>query len=149
MSDQIQQSMNAIPLFDGLGPAQLESVRRYLSSRSLAPGEMLFEEGDHGDYLCFVADGQLEMSKSTDDGPTVLALVGTGRSFGEMALIDDLPRSATAMAIDATDLLVLSQEKFDKLLQDQPAIGVLLLKRLARLLSLNLRRTSAQLVEFS
>ena len=70
-----------------------------------------------------------------------LAALGVGELVGEMAIIDELPRSATVVARSEVHALVLTREAFDQVVNDEPAIGVEILKGLARRMSMNLRYT--------
>jgi CRP/FNR family cyclic AMP-dependent transcriptional regulator len=138
-----------IPIFSRLKGEELSSVEQYMKILDVIPGEIVFEEGDRGDYVCFVVEGSLEVEKKTESGESiVISSLSRGRSIGEMAIIDDLPRSATVKAKDKSTLLTLSREDFDYLLAKHPDIGVKILKGLARLLSMNLRKTSNRLAEY-
>ncbi|NIQ88913.1 MAG: cyclic nucleotide-binding domain-containing protein, partial [Deltaproteobacteria bacterium] len=85
----------------------------------LTPGEMVFEEGDPGDYVCFVVEGSLEVLKGTEKGEEiVISTLSKGSSIGEMSVIDDLPRSASVKARTKATLLTLSRENFDYILAE-------------------------------
>ena len=98
--------------------------------------------------MCFVVDGSLEVLKRSDTGQDILlSTLSKGRSLGEMAVIDELPRSATVKAHEKSILFTLSQENFNYILEKHPSIGVKIVKGIARLVSLNLRKTSTELVD--
>lgn len=139
----------SIPMFDSLKPEELRLATQYMNLTDAASGEVLFKEGDKGSYVCFVVDGALEVIKGADTGhQVVIATLGKNRSIGEMAVIDDFPRSATVRAQKPTTLLILTREGFESILDDHPRTGVKILKGLARLLSQNLRKTSSRLADY-
>jgi signal-transduction protein with cAMP-binding, CBS, and nucleotidyltransferase domain len=81
-------------------------------------------------------------------GKKTLATIGPGKTFGEMSLIDGEPRSATALALDDSKVVILTEENFHRLTYRHPRLGVALLLKLATLMSQRLRRTSIMLVDF-
>ena len=138
-----------IPLFDGMHAKELEIVAKHMNIIDIEKGGVLFKEGDKGDFICFVLEGRIDVIKeSAHGGHVVIASLKRGRSIGEMSVIDDSPRSATAKARMQTSFLTLTKKSFDAILRDQPRIGIKILKGLARLLSLNLRKTSGLLADY-
>ncbi|MBF0225347.1 MAG: cyclic nucleotide-binding domain-containing protein [Desulfobacterales bacterium] len=137
-----------IPLFDELNGEELSIVADYIAFIEVASGEYLFKEGDKGDYMCFVVNGTLDVIKQcTPTKNVILSTIYKGHSIGEMAVIDHTPRSASIKAREVSNLLVLSEKNFDIIINSYPRIGVKLLKRILRLLSLNMRRTSSKLAD--
>ena len=77
--------------------------------------QVIFREHENGDMAYIIADGQVQIVKESDHGPTVLGVLETGAMFGEMALIDDKPRMASAKAINGqVELLIVSKDNFQK-----------------------------------
>lgn len=112
-----------IPIFSRLRNDELRNVKKYFNLLELIPGETVFEEGDNGDYVCFVVEGSLDVLKKTGEGESVvISTLKKGGSIGEMAVIDQLPRSATVKAITKTTLLTLSQEKLNYILTDRKSV---------------------------
>ena len=83
----------------------------------LQAGEAIFSEGDHGDRAYVVQEGMIDIIKKTADGEFVLGNVDKGGIFGEMALIDDQPRMASAVAASTTTVIVISRDVFQRKLQ--------------------------------
>lgn len=136
------QLLRKMPVFAQLSTAQSEALLGYMEEEIFPEDTPLFEEGDHGDRLYYIIAGFLEVvKKSGASKARVLASMGPGESLGEMAIIDELPRSATVVARSEVHALVLTREAFDKVVHDEPTIGVEVLKGLARRLSMNLRYT--------
>ena len=138
-----------IPIFAKLKDNELKVVEKQMNLIEVVPGETVFEEGDRGYYVCFVVDGSLDVLKKSEDGKEiVLTTLSKGRSIGEMAVIDELPRSATVRARTKATLLTLSREKFAFILEEHTGTAIKILKGITRLLSLNLRKTSTRLVDY-
>ncbi len=149
MSTAIVDSLCNIPLFDRLNGQELSVLGKYINIIEVNPGEYVFREGDRGDYICFVEEGALDvMKRASAGGSAIIATLTKGRSVGEMSVIDNFPRSATIRARTKATLLTLTRSRFDLILEQEPTIGVKILKGIARLLSQNLRRTSSQLADY-
>lgn len=149
ISDAIIDLLINIPMFDTLKGEELRIVTRHMNLVDLKQGEIVFREGDKGDYVCFVAEGTLDVLKKTEKGDyVVLASLPKGRSIGEMAVIDDFPRSATVRARTEATLLTLNRKGFDLIMEKHSDVGVKILKGISRLLSQNLRKTSSRLVDY-
>ncbi|MBN1848121.1 MAG: cyclic nucleotide-binding domain-containing protein [Deltaproteobacteria bacterium] len=138
-----------IPIFDSLSSDELRIVAKYMNFMDFKPRETVFQEGDKGDYVCFVAAGSLNVLKKNETGKQVtIATLNKGRSIGEMAVIDDFPRSATVKARNDTTLVILTRKGLDLIITNHPNVGVKILKGISRLLSMNLRKTSSQLADY-
>ena len=149
MSTAIIDFLLEISIFDSLGSDELRVVAKYMNFMDFRPREIVFREGEKGDYVCFVAEGSLTVLKKNEKGRHVtIALLNKGRSIGEMSVIDDFPRSATVKARNETTLVILTRKGFDQILEIYPNIGVKILKGISRLLSMNLRKTSSQLADY-
>jgi len=138
-----------IPILARLKDEELRTIVKHMNLIDVIPGETVFEEGDTGDYVCFVVDGTLDVVKKSETGEgIVISTLSKGGSIGEMAVIDELPRSATVKARTKSTLITLSQENFNYILAEHSTIGVKVLKGIARLLSMNLRKTSSRLADY-
>ena len=135
--------LSRLPLFQELSLEEISILDQYLGLLELAKGDTVFDEGENGEFVCFVVNGELEVLKESPDGElSPITRLGKGQAIGEMALVDKLPRSATVKARSPSSLTVLSQRGFEELAAQSPEIAIKILKYLARSLSLNLRRTS-------
>jgi CRP/FNR family cyclic AMP-dependent transcriptional regulator len=138
-----------IPILAKLKDKELKTIEKYMNLLDVIPGDTVFEEGDRGDYVCFVVEGSLDVFKRSETGESILiSTLSKGRSIGEMAVVDDLPRSATVKARTKSTLITLSRENFNYILAENSTVGVKILKGIARLLSMNLRKTSSRLAEY-
>lgn len=142
--------LKGISLFEDLTEEELMTVVDYMNMFEFDAGQTLFEEGETGDYVCFVAAGGVDVVKRSVTGSNiVISSLNKGSVIGEMAIIDKTPRSATVVARQKTRLVVLGQNGFKLILQNAPRIGNKILIGIARRLSTNLRRTSNQLNAFN
>lgn len=149
MSERLSDYLSLIPIFAGLNAQELQTIEKYMFFNKVEPGEYVFKEGEKGDYVCFVASGALDVIKLNQNAqPVVIATLAKGGSIGEMALIDKLTRSASIRACTAGSLIVLTRKGFEMILKLHPEIGIKILKGVASLLSINLRKTSDKLAEF-
>ena len=103
-------------------------------------GQVLFHEGDDGDDMYIIQSGRVAIKKKVKDGDTTLAVLEKGDFFGEMAILERMPRSATAEVIEEGDLIVISGEMFGDMIKANPEIAV----RMLRKQSIRLRETNRQ-----
>lgn len=111
-----------------LGEIDRERLLASLRTRRLRRGDVLFWEGDLGDAAYAVDTGHLIVERTTENGDVVaVAIVGAGEFVGEQALLSDDPRGATARAVDACELRVLSRTAFADLRRTTPAFDAMLI----------------------
>ena len=147
--EETREFLIDVPVFSSFSLDDLSILAKHMSFVHLQRGEYLFMEGDQGSFMGFVVTGVLEVQKNTTAGARVtLARLTKGSSIGEMAIIDQSVRSATVVSKQAATLVTLTEKGFDLLAERQPALGILVIKKIARLLSLNMRRTSSKLADF-
>lgn len=129
-------------LFAGLDEPSIAAVAAALRPRRFRRGETIFHSGDPGDALFVVRDGRVKITLPADDGsePAILTTIGPGGFFGELAVLDGAPRSATAVAIEPVEAHVLRRDAFDTLIDTQPSLRRSLLAALAG----EIRRITAQ-----
>jgi CRP-like cAMP-binding protein len=121
-----------VPFFSGLDAVGLETIGRTVRTRRFRRGEVIFHQGDPGDALFIVMNGGIKISLPSDMGDeAILATLRSGDVFGELALLDGAPRSATATAIEPTETLVLPRAQFRELIATEPAVRDALLASIA------------------
>ncbi|MBI4349677.1 MAG: cyclic nucleotide-binding domain-containing protein [Elusimicrobia bacterium] len=139
--------LKSLSLFQDLSGRELGHILAALHTRTYQEGEVLFIEGDIGRALFILESGRVELSKLDPQGrPQRLIVLGPGDFFGEMALLEQLPRSASAVALERSVIHLLEKPKLEGLLHSYPQIGVSIMRHIAQLLSARLRRTSQSLV---
>lgn len=134
-------------IFKDLIPQELEIIKKFLNMTEVDMGQVIFKQGSPAESMCLVLSGELEILKAAPDGKLVkIAVIGDGQSVGEMALVDGMVRSATVKAAMLTTIVVLKRSDFDEILKQYPRIAAKLMKGIARHISINLRKTSDQLM---
>ena len=146
---EIISLLNYLSIFDKLIHKEIKTISTYLDYIELNKGEFLFKEGDKGDFMCFVVSGMLNIIKNSMISDDLLsANIGKGRSIGEMSIIDNYPRSASVYAKTKASLIVLTQDRFNRLMYEHPSISLKIMMGITRLLSLNLRKTTSRLTDY-
>jgi len=121
------------PLFAELTQEELQRIAEAARLRAYQPGEVIVREGEQTAGCFIILTGQVEVVKDADTAKsTVLARLGPGELFGEMAMIDEHPRSATVCAVEATECVGLRRSDFMAELQRTPEIAVHMLPVLVR-----------------
>lgn len=147
--DTLCELLDGAELCRGLGWEEVRTLADYVSAHEADAGYELFAEGTPGGALYILISGRVETRK---DGEThrrnVISVESSGRSIGEMALVDGEPRSATCVVTDPALLLCLTRDNFRKLGEKHAALALHLTLRIARQMSRRLRATSGQLVEY-
>ena len=148
MDNTITNNLASSSLLKELTVDEVKTLNDYMSQIELAPNDVLFDEGEKSDFMGFIIHGEMEVLKKPLSGePSVLATLGKGRTIGEMALFDALPRSAMARAATGMTLYILKRDSFDEIFDKYPAIAAKIFKHIAIALSLNLRKTSNTLTD--
>lgn len=137
----VVEFLHQLSIFSGLAEDQLERLVKMGQQVVLQPGDVLIREGDPGDSLYVVLEGEFEVTKQSGSGEVVIAHRGAGEVMGEMSLLDNEPRSATVRALTACRLLKIDQESFHKLLEGSPSAARAILKTVTS----RLRNTEAML----
>ncbi len=132
-----------LDLLRGLSRAQCATLRAMVEPRRFARGDIVFAEGDAGSELFLVMRGSASVHlRQQDGGATRLVSFSAGTVFGELALLDHAPRSATVVADDDLNCFVLTATALRKLQAEHPAIAIELIVNLAREVSSSLRRAT-------
>lgn len=133
---QIADFIASNPLFYSLPRGVIESIAEKFQVRHYGPGEMIVREGDPGDSFYVIREGHVHVVKYKDDQELVLAELGLGEGFGEMALMIDQPRSATIKALDEVETLILMRDDFTGLYRRLPELAVQMNKLMQQRVSL-------------
>jgi CRP-like cAMP-binding protein len=131
--EQISVRLREVALFQGLGNDDLTEILRISEAVRVGEGEYVFEEGEKGHHFYVIVHGGVELRKATGEGFKRLAALKAGQAFGEMALLNQTPRSASALAVEETYLLSVSRGAFGKMLGGD-TLSVRLLKNLSKAL---------------
>lgn len=142
--EQLVEQLGRHALLRQFGQEELSGLVRRASLQNLAVRETVFSQGDQGASVLIVLKGFIKLSAVTMAGrEVVLDVIGPGDVFGELAVLNDQPRAATAMTLAPTRLLAIDGRSFIQTLSHSPAamLGVI------RLLSRRLSRTTAQMTD--
>ncbi len=139
-------ALRSCRLFADLDDPTLELVAAAMRARRFRRSEVIFHAGDPGDALFVVTVGRVKITLPSDEGtePAILTTIGPGGFFGELALLDGVARSATAIALVGVEAQVLQRDAFERLLDEQPRLRHVFLVALAG----EIRRLTGQVEDF-
>jgi CRP/FNR family cyclic AMP-dependent transcriptional regulator len=141
--------LKTVSLFEGLNDAQLAKIAALIQERHLSAGDYVFHEGEGGDEFYVVLKGRVRISKVVPGvGEEALAILDAGAYFGEMALVDDTPRSADALAHSDCELGAFRRDDFDQLMFTDKELAYCVLWTFVRTLSTRLRETNEKIRGF-
>lgn len=132
-----------IPLFSKLEPAKLKLLAFTSERLTYDPDQPLFQQGDPGDAAYIVLEGAADVLINTPRGPVKVATLGRNAIIGEIAILCDVPRTATVVAREKTVTLKINKDTFFRLVTEFPQISVEIMRELAR----RLEKTNQQLRE--
>ena len=135
--------LRKIPLFADLSEEDLERLYEMAETVSIPAGRLVLREGDQGDSLFVVLTGELEVTKRQSSQDVLLALYKPGQFFGEMALLEQAPRSASVRTLQESRLLMISQVAFQTLLSCSPSAPL----KILRTVTSRLRSTESALIQ--
>ncbi len=140
---QIATALRGVPLFRLLNERQARELARVAHRYRYGAGQRIVTQGDSGDSFYVILSGQVKVSVMSPEGQeAILVVLDAGEGFGEFALLDDQPRSATIEATQPTEAVALRKDDFTRLLRQMPDIAIGLLKVLTKRL-----RDTDQLVQ--
>jgi SulP family sulfate permease len=146
-SDRLALSLGDTPIADGMTTCEVEALASCLTERHYQTGELIFAEGDSKTEMLVVLCGSVTIRQQTGSGDKDKRVFtyGPGSLIGELALLDQKPRSASAWADKETLLLCLDPEIFQSLKDQRPQLALKLVENMAKVVSGKLRRASAEL----
>ena len=141
---EVMKTLEATPIFSGLNDLELKKIEVITHEREYAPEEIVFHENEPGAGLYIIRLGEIKLTKKGTNGSEVtIATMKKGEFFGELALLDESPRSANAIAVTKTQILGFYRPDFLNLLQREPKLGSKVLLKLSLILAKRLRTTTA------
>lgn len=147
IADEIFGLVGKSQFFAEFSKDDISILAGYMEVYRAQPGEILIREGDEGDFMVLIVDGEVDILKRSHRAEQQhMTSAGPGMTLGEMSMIDGEPRFATCMASQPTTFAVLTRDNMAKIILDHPGLGSKILVKMVTMLSLRLRQTSARLL---
>jgi CRP/FNR family transcriptional regulator len=128
-------------LLQDIETAGLEKMAKIMEQVFVKKGEPLFKESDQTQGLWLIASGKIEISRVTADGwRQTLVVLPAGHFFGELSILENRKHVASAVALEDTDLLLIPKAEFEKMMDEDCALALIIVKKIAIVMSKNLRR---------
>jgi len=137
----INQLILKVPIFSGLDETQVSFILSKMNKKEYLKGDIILMEDEVGDTFFIIMEGSVKVTKDSEDGrEVILAVLSNGNFFGEISLLDGKTRSANAISLEKTKLMILKRHDFLNLIKEFPQISISLLSELAN----RIRKTDAQ-----
>jgi CRP/FNR family transcriptional regulator, cyclic AMP receptor protein len=133
--------LRKVPLFAHMDPAKLKLLAFTSTRASFKPGQELFHQGDEGDAAYLILSGEATVIADTPTGEVPVATVGQNAVVGEIAILCEVPRTASVRAVSPLETLKIEKEHFLRLIREFPDMGVEIMRELGQ----RLTRTTMEL----
>ena len=141
--------LSRVPAFANLSPRELRGVAAIVHKREYKAGEPVFYQGDPGLGMYIIREGEVSIRIAEREGEDEeLTVLSDGDFFGELALLDESPRSATAICIKDCSLIGFFRTDLFELIDHKPELGIKIVLKLAEILAVRLRKTDKDLSKF-
>ena len=150
----IYDFLTSFPLFKNLNEEELEIFGDHIDIYQIEPHEELFHEGEDGDCIYFVIDGEIDVFKESVIGRRVgvhkvpISTIYKGSTIGEMSILRNYLRSATVKTRTQAHVVVLTRKSFDLIVEYHPKIGIKILMGLFYMLSKHLHKQTGRIADF-
>ena len=145
---ELYEILSRVPIFQDLGRREFEKIEAILHRRSYAADEAIVREGDIGVGMYVILSGEVEIVQRADeDNEISLATFGSGDFFGDQVLLDESPRTASAIAREPTKAVGFFRPDLLELIERNPRLGLKIVMRLSHMISIRLRHTNRLLKE--
>ncbi|KAF0153269.1 MAG: cAMP-binding protein [Ignavibacteria bacterium] len=135
----IEEVLLSMPPFHDLTITNLKAITKLMHNRIYHPNELIFHQGDPGTGLYIIISGQVVIRQEEEKNSWDLTKLSRGDFFGELALLDDERRSATAIALEETRVIVIFKPDLDAFIQNNPKEGIKILKGISQIIAIRLR----------
>jgi CRP-like cAMP-binding protein len=138
-------AMKNSSLFEGLSDAEIDSIEPLLEEKRIEEGKTVFVENMVGESLYLIEQGTIKISKMLAEGDEkILVILGPDDFFGEMAILEGTPRSATARVAEDACLLSLQRKDFEAFCDNNPKLGLKLMRNIVRTFTRRVRENSEE-----
>lgn len=148
-TNHLEVSMEKFPFMRDLGEPEKKILHPYLKRQEFKKGDIVFSQGDTSNSLFFITKGSVDIMINIDDQGNKIRVstISSGTFFGEIALLDNTPRSANVLASEDLITYVLTREAFDIFKADHPTISIALLTNISKLFAVRLRAANQMISE--
>ena len=145
----IDDSLQATSIFSDLDPSEIHRIAELCQERTYQASDIIFVEHTEGNELFIILEGEvsIRLELASDDEDMPLLTLGKGDVFGELSVVDDSPRSATARCLSDASVLVLKKEDFDRLIDSDHDLGFKVMRNVAKLVSRRVRATNQKILD--
>ena len=144
--DDLCDVLAEVPIFEGLSKSELRNIERIVHKRKFSKGEKIFKEGNPGLGMYIIRKGSIDILKELDGGGSLkIAHLEQGAFTGEFSLLNELPRSASAVACEDCEMIGFFRPDFLGLMDRNPRLGVKIAHKLGCFLTLRLHQSAEQL----
>jgi len=126
----LEQQLASAPLLAGLERQTLRRIAAHATRRTYAPGDVIVREGSSGTALYVILRGRVRVERRGEADEAVLGELGAGEFFGELALIEEHPRTASVIAVDETECVLFAAWEFRAMLESHPQIALPIMRAL-------------------
>ncbi|MEW6409209.1 MAG: cyclic nucleotide-binding domain-containing protein [Nitrospirota bacterium] len=134
-------------LLEDFDRTELDRIAQIVKRMSFKKGEFLFKEKEDTKGIYLIHSGKIEISKVTPDGwKQTLAILGNGHFLGELSILERRRHEATAVAIEDTEVFLITKEDFEKMEREDAALASKIIKKIALIMSKNLRRMNEKFI---
>lgn len=145
---ELEDMLLTMPPFQNLNRKDLKSLMQLLHNRCYEPGEVIFSQGDPGIGLYMIQEGEVIIERCSKSGKKVkLAIFSKGDFFGELALLDDETRSASAISVTKSKVSVIFKPDLDEYIEKNPRRGLKILRGLSQIVTIRLRNVNEDFVK--
>ncbi len=131
--DDIKELLKSFPLFSDLSDEDLSDIEKIVKKKKYTKNEIILYQFDPGDSLYIISRGKVKVVLFSKDGKEVLlSNLGPGEFFGEMSLLDGLPRSASVVAIEDSEVIIVNRRDFLELIRNHPEIAMRILTEMSK-----------------
>ena len=141
--DALFEILHHVPIFQDLNRGEFRKIEAILHRRDIAVNEAFVREGEVGVGMYIIVSGQVQITQKGEDGnEQLLATLGEGDFFGEQALLDESPRTASAIASEPCQVVGFFRPNLLNLIESTPRLGLKIVMRLSQMISVRLRHTN-------
>lgn len=144
-----EKALHSISIFSTLNEEEVQRIAAACVERSYPASEIIFVEHTEGDELYMILEGEvgIQIELANEDDAMPLLTLGPGDVFGELSVVDDAPRSATARTFTDSHVLVLKKRDFDHLIESDHHLGFKVMREVAKLVSRRVRATNQKILD--